>query len=394
MRGSLAPPDRKRRKEDNWEDHIHASPMSSPSADLIADVSRASSGNMDNRGYTPSVAEPLTHANVDNVPDDKLMTEASASSIGDSILEVDHSSSTQDDSDTHSIASSFSSTHSATSSVYDFVEEHGRTYHKYKEGKYVLPNDVEEQNRLDLQHQLVLKLLEGRLHLAPIPANVQNVLDVATGTGIWAIEFAQRYPEASVTGTDLSPIQPEYVPANCQFEIDDAEDEWVFSRKFDFIHIRFVMTCFANPRFVIEQAYKACAPGGYLEMQDGVFPLHCHDDSLEGTVLDAWAKSCHEAGTKVGRPWNNAVNYKRWMEEIGFEDVKEKIFEVPTNPWPKGRRAKELGMWFNADLSEARSASKVLLLKMLQWPPEKVEPFLEEVMIDLRKKEIHAYMPM
>ena len=129
-------------------------------------------------------------------------------------------------------------------------------------------------------------------------------------------------------------------------------------------------------------------------MQDGAFPLHCHDNSLEGTLLDAWAKSGHEAGTKVGRPWNNAVNYKRWMEEIGFEDVKEKIFEVPTNPWPKGRRAKELGMWFNADLSESLSASKVLLLKILEWPLEKVEPFLEEVRIDLSKKEIHAYMPM
>ena len=232
------------------------------------------------------------------------------------------------------------------------------------------------------------------LQLAPVPATVQNVLDVTTGTGIWAIEFAQRYPQASVTGTDLSPIQPGYVPANCQFEIDDAEDEWVFSTKFDFIHIRAVMTCFANPRFVIEQAYRTCAPGGYLEMQDGAFPLHCHDNSLEGTLLDAWAKSGHEAGTKVGRPWNNAVNYKRWMEDIGFEDVKEKIFEVPTNPWPKRRRAKELGIWFNADLSESLSASKVLLLKILEWPLEKVEPFLEEVRIDLSKKEIHAYMPM
>jgi SAM-dependent methyltransferase len=239
---------------------------------------------MDNHGHTPSATEPLTHANIDSFPDDTLMTEALASSKGDSILTVDHSSSEQDNSDAYSVASNFSSTHSATSSVYDFVEEHGRTYHKYKEGQYVLPNDVEEQNRLDLQHQLALKLLKGRLQLAPVPATVQKVLDVATGTGIWAIEFAQRYPQASVTGTDLSPIQPEYVPANCQIEIDDAEDEWVFSAKFDFIHIRAVMTCFANPRFVIEQAYRTCAPGGYLEMQDGIFPLHCHDDFLEGTL--------------------------------------------------------------------------------------------------------------
>jgi ubiquinone/menaquinone biosynthesis C-methylase UbiE len=345
-------------------------------------------------GNPPSATEPSTPANLDTVPDDTSMIDAPAPSIDNSALEVDSSPSTHDDSDARSFASNLSSTHSATSSVHDFVEEHGRTYHKYKEGKYILPNDVEEQNRLDLQHQLALKVLEGRLHLAPIKDSVQNVLDVATGTGIWAIEFAQRYPTASITGTDLSPIQPEYVPANCQFEIDDAEDEWVYSKKFDFIHIHFIMTYFTNPRFVIKQTYKTYAPDSYLEMQDGVLPLHCHDDTLEGTVLEAWVKTGHEAGMKVGRPWNNAPNYKRWMEEIGFEDVREKIFEVPTNPWAKGRRAKELGMWFNADMSEALGASRVLLLKVLKWSPEKVEPFLDSVKIDLKKKEIHAYMPM
>lgn len=71
------------------------------------------------------------------------------------------------------------------------MEEHGRTYHKYKQGKYVLPNDVEEQNRLDMQHQMALRLLEGKLHLAPIEKNLQNALDIGTGTGIWAIEFAK-----------------------------------------------------------------------------------------------------------------------------------------------------------------------------------------------------------
>jgi methylase of polypeptide subunit release factors len=31
--------------------------------------------------------------------------------------------------------------------------------------------------------------------------------DVGTGTGIWAIDFADQYNNAEVTGTDLSPIQ-------------------------------------------------------------------------------------------------------------------------------------------------------------------------------------------
>lgn len=38
-------------------------------------------------------------------------------------------------------SSVYSLTGSARSDLYDFVEENGRTYHRFKEGKYHLPND-------------------------------------------------------------------------------------------------------------------------------------------------------------------------------------------------------------------------------------------------------------
>ena len=75
-------------------------------------------------------------------------------------------------------------------------------------------------------HELLLKIHDGALHQAPIGKSPQRILDIGTGTGIWAIDAADRYPSALVTGTDLSPIQPSWVPPNCKFEIDDAEREW------------------------------------------------------------------------------------------------------------------------------------------------------------------------
>lgn len=60
---------------------------------------------------------------------------------------------------------------------------------------------------MDLEHHIFLLLLDGELHLAPVKTP-QRILDLGTGTGIWAIDVADKYPEASVIGTDLSPVQP------------------------------------------------------------------------------------------------------------------------------------------------------------------------------------------
>lgn len=42
----------------------------------------------------------------------------------------------------------------------------------------------------DHQHRMVRLIQEGRLGLAPV-RNARNVIDVCTGTGIWATEYGK-----------------------------------------------------------------------------------------------------------------------------------------------------------------------------------------------------------
>ncbi|KAI1635810.1 hypothetical protein F4809DRAFT_663659 [Biscogniauxia mediterranea] len=92
-----------------------------------------------------------------------------------------------------------SSSMSASSGVYSFVEEHGRTYHRYKEGRYWMPNDEKEQQRLELQHMICLKVFREQLALTLVQ-NPTRVLDfgIGTGTRTWAIEFAIENPGSDV----------------------------------------------------------------------------------------------------------------------------------------------------------------------------------------------------
>lgn len=64
-----------------------------------------------------------------------------------------------------------------------------------------MPNDEKEQNRLDLHHHIHRLKLDGQLFRSPIPRDVSRILDLGTGTGIWAIEMADEFPTAKVIGT-------------------------------------------------------------------------------------------------------------------------------------------------------------------------------------------------
>jgi len=290
-----------------------------------------------------------------------------------------------------SVASSQGSTQSVRESIYEFVEEHGRTFHRYKQGKYWLPNDEPEQERLDLQHVIFTMRLGGKLGLAPIE-NPQSVLDIGTGTGVWAIEFAVQHPSAQVIGTDLSPIQPEYVPPNCRFEIDDAEDEWLYTEQFDYIHLRMMFHCFKDHVGVIRSAFEHLRPGGYMEWQEWPGVLQSSDDSIRGTAVERWSRLFVEAGTRLGRDMLAPRKYRDWMIEAGFVDVNEVKLAVPGNPWARGRDNKRMGfLQMTNFLDGLHAATMTLFTKGLGWTSDEVEVFLVEMRQAIKDPKIHFY---
>jgi trans-aconitate methyltransferase len=160
----------------------------------------------------------------------------------------------------------------------------------------MIPNDEREQERLDLAHYLMKMLLRGRLHRAVFPEPPRHVLDFGTGTGSWAIDFADQSPESSVIGIDLSPIQPSNIPPNCRFYVDDVESPWTFDSKFDFIHGRAMGGSIKDWGLLLQQAFNNMNEGGVIEMQEFEGFYKSDDGSLDRiTAIPIWQRHLNEA---------------------------------------------------------------------------------------------------
>ncbi|GAB1321060.1 Secondary metabolism regulator LAE1 [Madurella fahalii] len=318
--------------------------------------------------------------------------------------DLNNNSDTASDTDSAYVSLGGSSrTGSITSSITDYVYENGRRYHAYRSGQYVLPNDEAEQERLDLQHHIWRLLQQGALFTAPLsisepdnersPGNGEfRILDLGCGTGIWAIDMADEFPRASVFGVDLSPIQPDWVPPNCRFHVDDYEDEWTYrdDEKFDYIHGRALSGTVADwPRFY-RQVRQNLKPGGWCELQEYDAWIFSDDDSFDRAVwTKEWVTKLDNASKMFGKQINVAAQHKQWMIDAGFDDVWEEVRRIPIGPWAKDPLLKELGRFEQLHMQmSVASHTPALFTRVWSFSKSQVQLLIEGVKREFRSKDL------
>ncbi|KAK1590730.1 TAM domain methyltransferase [Colletotrichum navitas] len=289
------------------------------------------------------------------------------------------------------------STDSPTPSVVTFEEENGRTYHSMSPGKYPFPNDTIEQERLALQHQIWDVTLNHKLCLCPKNyGRAKNVLDAGTGTGLWAIDYADAHPEAKVTGVDLSSIQPKWIPPNLSWEMDDLEMEWTWPQRFDFIFARMLVGSLCDYQDFVNKAFDNLEPGGYLEMQDMCLPYRCDDGTLTNdNPIKRLSDVFTTAGKVSGRRMDLAWTYATLMRNAGFVDVVETQYKWPVNGWPRDPHYKTLGVLTQHNLDHGLEGLTLgLTTRNLGWTRQETLLFCSEVRKALKSHGAHAYAPI
>ncbi|KAK3045311.1 hypothetical protein LTS18_014060 [Coniosporium uncinatum] len=255
------------------------------------------------------------------------------------------------------------------------------------------PNDDMQNDGLDIAHHLLRILLDGKLYLAP--ANeLHNVLDIGTGTGIWAIDFADEHPEAEVIGVDLSPIQPEFVPVNCKFEVDDVTDDWTWpTNHFDMIHVRCMFGSVADWPALYRQVYRHLKPGGWINQLEMSIQFKADDGSCPPDhTFSVWSKIMIDAGEIFGKTFQIADQCENYIREAGFEEIVSYRWKLPVGGWSSDPKLKELGRWNYLHCETgAEGWGLFLLTRVLNWSLEEAQVLIAKFRLALKDRKTHSY---
>ncbi|KAK0611686.1 S-adenosyl-L-methionine-dependent methyltransferase [Immersiella caudata] len=290
-----------------------------------------------------------------------------------------------------------SSTASLTESIYAYRTLHGRTYHADRgESQYWGTNDNRQNESLDINHHACTLALDGKLFLAPLEKDkVKNALDLGTGTGIWAIDFAVEFPDATVLGTDLSPIQPSFIPPNLKFEIDDYNQEWTFPQNhFDYVHTRWLLGTPTDWNVFLKRAFDSIKPGGWLETYEMSAIIESDDDTVtDQTALGQWGKIFIDGGKKAGRSFTIVQDntQRKAMEAAGFVDIQEHNIKMPIGGWAADPKLKEVGLYSQLVLEGDPEGYVLFMTSTLGWSREQILAYIAAVKRETRSGKLRPY---
>ncbi|KAI0903162.1 S-adenosyl-L-methionine-dependent methyltransferase [Ustulina deusta] len=287
------------------------------------------------------------------------------------------------------------------------------------------PDTAGERARLDVQHELSLLVYHGSLLLSQFPpSNHSNnvagerslrVADLGTGTGSWAIDFAQEYPLVQVVGFDLNPAPPSDIPlpTNLHFVVHDIHDPWPVQGpgggSFDLVHGRQVLINLKDPYAGLRHAWSNLRPGGTVEFHESWNPLvsewetgktkgneqNKDDDTSrqELPLLVEWHRGTVVGSARMGYDAGFGARLPEALENTGFVDVEVHDSKIPLGVWTidgvvQDERTRKMGELLRRMLQAAVPSMNIFFTQGLGWSEERVTAYAARVVEELNREDL------
>jgi len=178
------------------------------------------------------------------------------------------------------------------------------------------------------------------------------------------------------------------------FEIDDLTQEWTYpSNFFDFIHVRTLGGSIKDWVAFLKEALEHLKPGGRIEVSEIRTHFHCDDDTFpKDCYSKRWEDTFHEIARQIGLEFDQIPLMQGWLREAGFQDVDQVDRLIPVGMWPRDRRMKEIGKYYQVHLLEGGMENYTMALFTRNgWAPEEVQVLLAHVRNEVKSNKMHTY---
>ncbi|KAH6900297.1 methyl transferase [Thelonectria olida] len=273
---------------------------------------------------------------------------------------------------------------------------HGRFYGSWKIGKYLVPIDAEELNRLDILHKFFQLLRNEKPFESPIVRPNPKIMDLGTGTGIWAISITEGL---SLAETNTHMLIMASIPPGCHpMQFDLEEPTWgPLLTDCDLIHIRMLLGSIRTDLWpqTYRNVLEHLAPGiGHLEQVEIDWTPRWDDDERPAkSVYQEWVDLYLNGMDQFNRTARvNPEKTRQMLEAAGFTDIKEQVRKVYLCPWTYDRDERELARWFNLGASHSLEAFTLIpLIDKLGMKFEDVRELCAAAKDEICKLRYHTY---
>ncbi|KAM3563268.1 hypothetical protein ARSEF4850_002425 [Beauveria asiatica] len=258
--------------------------------------------------------------------------------------------------------------------------------------------------RLDIFHKFFLLARRNNAFSYPTQHNNPNsVLDLGTGTSIWAIYVAEEIlPKAHVTAVDLNRVQPARIPPNMttvQLNIED--DSWApLPTDYDLVHMRLLLGSIHDTLWeaVYKNAFKhtACQSGVIHQVEIDWVPQWENTAAPSNSALLQWSQLFLKGMDGFQRSARvSSYKVRHMMEAAGYIEFDETIIRCCASPWCDDAHEKLVAKWFNIGLTEAVEAMSLApLVEKLGMDVSEVKDLCERLRNEICTLRYHAYFNM
>ncbi|KAK1755746.1 S-adenosyl-L-methionine-dependent methyltransferase [Echria macrotheca] len=282
----------------------------------------------------------------------------------------------------------------------EVVIHQNREFQRYavENAVYFSPVDDEEVERLQYMHAIFNMMFENRLIFPPIP-RPRRILDCGSGSGAWAAEVAEQYPECEVIGIDVFPFNmSEDMPPNFDFQVDDLNSPSTFpSNYFDLVHSRMMAGGIHADRWpsYLADILRVLRPGGWCQMVEIYFNAQSDNGTLTANhALQVWSQSYMQSISGYKDP-RVPLRLQSLMTQAGFVEVESRLLMLPLSGWSSNPRDNAIGVANRANVHRLLSSMVIYpFTQALGMTNTDVQLLVAQARSEADNPSLKAYFPV